>query len=338
MADPKVLRAIITTLEGPRWEVNRIKEWDITIDISRAANRFVLDIANVEGNYSELFDTGDKVELVAEYLNGSGRETILSGFLDDVEDGYAPEQGGTLRLDGRDNGVFILENDAIPTTHKTITLQDLASGIFGEFGIPFKYNGPTIKLDSKQIRIGQNGWDTIEEPALENDLRLYRIDNTTYLGKFQPLTDITYTFTDEPQSASDILYKRIKKRKSGASRKREIWAYGTGKGKPLVKVVDSSLPAALKRRMVITGEKTREGTQKAAKERMARNKIGSNEIEILLKGTRVVKPGRWANIYRKHGIRGINVKWIIVSVRYTCSVANGELTTVICRPIEEVLG
>jgi len=334
----KVLRAIVETLKGPKWEANRVKEWDITIDISRAADRFVLDVANVGSNYTDLFGFGDKVNLFAEYPAGGGREGILNGFLDDVDEMYDTSQGDLLRLDGRDSGVYVIENDAVPTTHKTITLKDLAAGILGEFGIPLVYTGPTIKLDAKQIRIGQNGWDTIEEHALENDIRLYRIDGTAYLGKFEPKTDVRYVFTDSPQVATDIRYKSLRRKRSGAQRKREIWAYGTGKGKPLVKEIDKSLPEAFKRRMVMNGGKTREDTLKAAKERMARNKIGSNEIELVIKGTRVVKPGRYATIIRKLGNRGYTIKWVISSVRYSCTVSNGELTTVTCRPLEEVLG
>ncbi len=334
----KVLRAIVETLKGPRWEINRVKEWDVTIDISRAANRFVLDIANVDGNYTGLLNFGDKVTLHAELLNGGGRQEILKGFIDDLDEMYSPSQGDLLRVDGRDSGVYVIENDAIPTTHKTIKLRDLAAGILGEFGIPFEYKGPDIKIDAKQVRIGQNGWDTIEEHALENDLRLYRIDGKVYLGKFEPAKDIAYIFSDSPQSTKEIPYMSLRRRRSGAQRKREVWAYGTGKGKPLVKEIDSSLPEAFKRRMVISGNKTREETQKTAKERIARNKIGSNEIELVIKGTRVVKPGRWATIIRKHGARGYSVKWVIASVRYSCTVSNGETTTVICRPIEEVLG
>lgn len=334
----KILRAVVETLKGPKWEVNRITDWDITIDISRAANRFVLDIANVEGNYTDLFNFGDKVSLYAEKLEGGGREDILSGYIDDIDESYAPDAGNLIRIDGRDSGVFILENDAIPTTHKTITLKDLAASIFKEFDLPFVYNGPTIKIDSKQIRIGQNGWDTIEEHALENDLRLYRLDGKVYLSKFTPATDVQYVFADNPQNSSEIPYLRLRRRKSGASRKREVWAYGTGKGKPLEKVIDESLPAGFKRRMVVNGHKTRDQTKKAAKERMARNKIGGNEIEIVIKGTRVIRPGRWATIIRRWGPRGYTVKWVIASVRYTCSMSSGETTTIICRPIEEVLG
>jgi hypothetical protein len=334
----KVLRAVFQDRSGRPWEINRVKEWDITIDISRAADRFVLDIANVEGNYTDLFNFGDKVTLYAEYQAGGGRENILAGFIDDIDEAYSPSQGNLIRIDGRDSGVYILENDAIPTTHKTITLKDLAAGILGEFGIPFVYKGPTIKIDNKQIRIGQNGWDTIEEHALENDIRVYRIDGKVYIGKFEPVTDVQYVFADNPQSEKEIPYKSLRRRKSGASRKREVWAYGTGKGKPLVKVVDNTLPAAFKRRMVVTGNKTREETQRTAKERMARNKIGSNEIELVIRGTRVIRPGRWATIIRRWGPRGYTVKWVIASVRYACSVANGETTTVVCRPIEEVLG
>ncbi|WP_103110693.1 hypothetical protein [Brevibacillus reuszeri] len=336
--DQKVLRAIIQTLEGPQWEVNRVKEWDITIDISRAADRFVLDIANAGGNYTDLFDFGDKVSLFAELLAGGGRENILSGYIDDLDESYAPGQGNILRIDGRDNGVFVLENDAKPTTHKTITLKDMATGILKEFDIPFVYKGPTIKINSKQIRIGQNGWDTIEEHALENDLRLYRIDGKVYLGKFEPATDVQYTFADNPQDAKEIPYLSLRRKKSGSSRKREVWAYGTGKAKPLVKITDKSLPEAFKRRMVVSGSKTRADTEKAAKERMARNKIGTNEIELKVRGTRVIRPGRWATIIRRWGPRGYTVKWVIASVRYACSVSGGETTTIICRPIEEVLG
>lgn len=334
----KVLRAVIETLKGPRWEVNRVKEWDITIDISRAADRFVLDIANVESNYTDLFDFGDRVNLFAEKLEGGDRESILNGFIDDVVEDESTDGGNTLRIDGRDKGVFILENDAVPTTHKTITLKDLAAGILGEFGIPLVYKGPTIKIDSKQVRVGQNGWDTIEELALENDLRLYRVDGTAYLCKFEPFTDVHYVFADNPQNEKEIPYQRIRRRKSGASRKREVWAYGTGTGKPLVKVIDSSLNEGFKRRMVISGSKTREQTEKIAKERMARNKIGSNEIELVIRGTRVIRPGRWATIIRRWGPRGYTVKWVIASVRYTCTMNGGETTTIICRPIEEVLG
>ncbi|WP_261376191.1 YolD-like family protein [Brevibacillus brevis] len=32
----KVLRALLETRDKHKWEVNRVKEWDITIDISRA--------------------------------------------------------------------------------------------------------------------------------------------------------------------------------------------------------------------------------------------------------------------------------------------------------------
>ncbi|MGO0058655.1 phage baseplate assembly protein [Brevibacillus fluminis] len=339
MADnwQKVLRAVVDTLKGPRWEVNRVKEWDITIDISRAADRFVLDIANVEGNYTDLFGFGDKVTLRAEMLDGSQPETVLAGFIDDLTENYSI-QGNTLRIDGRDSGVYILENDAIPTTHKTITLKDLAAGILGEFGIPFSYSGPTIKIDGKQIRIGQNGWDTIEAHALENDLRLYRIDGKVYIGKFQPMTDVQYTFVDNRLNEKEIAYMSLNRKKAGSSRKREIWAYGTGKAKPVVKLADNSLPAAFKRRQVVSGGKTRADTEKSAKERMARNKIGSNEIELVIKGTRVIHPGRWATIVRRWGPRGYTVKWVIASVRYTCSSSRGETTTVICRPIEEVLG
>lgn len=334
----KVLRAVFETLKGPKWEVNRVKEWDITIDISRAADRFVLDIGNVEGNYTDLFNFGDKVNLFAEKLEGGSRENILNGYVDDIDESYSPDGGNILRIDGRDQGVFILENDAIPTTHKTITLKDLATGILGEFGIPLEYKGPAIKIDSKQIRIGQNGWDTIEEHALENDLRIYRIDDKVYLGKFEAATDTEYIFADNPQSTSEIPYLSLRRRKSGASRKREVWAYGTGKGKPLEKVVDESLPASIKRRMVVSGNKTREETRKSAKERMARNKIGSNEIELKIRGTRVIRPGRWATIIRRWGPRGYTVKWVIASVRYSCTMSGGETTTIICRPIEEVLG
>ncbi|MED1954889.1 hypothetical protein [Brevibacillus centrosporus] len=340
MADvwQKVLRALFQTRDNKQWEVNRVKEWDVTIDISRAADRFILDIANAESTYTDLFNFGDKVSLYAEWQQGGDRENILQGFVDDVTESDAPAQGSLIRIDGRDNGVFVIENDAVPITHKTITLKDLAAGILGEFDIPLVYKGPSIKIDSKQIRIGQNGWDTIEEHALENDLRLYRIDGKAYIGKFEPATDVEYIFADNPQNNKEISYKNIQRRKSGASRKREVWAYGTGKGKPIEKIVDDSLPASFKRRMVVSGNKTREETKKTAKERMARNKIGSNEIQLTIRGTRVIRPGRWATVIRRWGPRGYTVKWIIASVRYQCSVATGEITTVICRPIEEVLG
>ncbi|MGG1531376.1 hypothetical protein [Brevibacillus agri] len=340
MAEPwqKVLRALFETRDKRKWEVNRVKEWDITIDISRAANRFVLDIANTEGNYTDLLNFGDKVNLYAEWLAGGDRENILSGFIDDIDESYAPGQGNLIRIDGRDSGVFVLENDAIPTTHKTITLKDLAAGILGEFDIPLVYKGPTIKINSKQVRIGQNGWDTIEEHALENDLRLYRIDGKVYIGKFEPATDVQYIFADNPQDLKEIPYLNIRRKKSGASRKREVWAYGTGKAKPVVKIVDKLLPETFKRRMVVSGSKTRADTEKTAKERMARNKIGTNEIELKIRGTRVIRPGRWATVIRRWGPRGYTVRWVVASVRYACSMSGGETTTVILRPIEEVLG
>ncbi|WP_429845332.1 hypothetical protein [Brevibacillus sp. FIR094] len=334
----KVLRALLETRDKHKWEVNRVKEWDITIDISRAADRFVIDIANAEGTYTDLFNFGDKVSLFAEWVAGGDRENILSGYIDDLTESFAPSQGSLIRIDGRDSGVFVLENDAMPITHKTITLKDLATGILGEFDIPLVYKGPSIKIDSKQIRIGQNGWDTIEEHALENDLRLYRIDGKAYLGKFEPATDVAYVFADNPQDDKEIAYKNIQRRKAGSSRKREVWAYGTGKGKPVEKVIDETLPATFKRRMVVSGNKTREDTKKTAKERMARNKIGSNEIELTIRGTRVIRPGRWATIIKRWGPRGYKLKWVITSVRYACSVSNGETTTVTCRPIEEALG
>ncbi|RFB33424.1 hypothetical protein [Brevibacillus sp. VP] len=338
MADQKILRIIATNLKGPRWEINRLTEWDVTIDIATPANRFVVDIANPTGNYTELLGWGDKIELVSEFSNGSGREVIQTGYIDDIEEVYSVSEGGGIRIDCRDSGLLLIENDAIPITHKKISLKDLATKIFKECGLAINYKAPTIMIDKKQIRIGENGWDTIEEHALENDLRIWRIDNTYFLGKFQPWPDVVYTFADKPTGPKEIPILSIRKKTSGANRKSEIWAYRTGKKKGLVKEVDKTVPDKLKRRMVMSGAKTVGETKKMIKRQFARNKIGTNEVEIVLKGTRVVRPGRKANIIKRLGVRGFNLQWVISSVRYSCSVQNGEITTITCRPLEEVLG
>jgi prophage tail gpP-like protein len=199
--------------------------YEIDSDLQIPADAWQLELAAQHGQVPKEVREGAAIEVCL------GRDVILTGFIDDVEDEVAKDTF-RLNLNGRDGASVLLDCSAPVFSQKQMTLAQIVGAIVKPLGIS------RIRIDAEESRIrekvainpGDTAWDALVSAAEANGLWPW----------FDPDGALVIGGPDysKPPVASLILKKdgkgnnveRLRRARSSAERYSEVTVLGQSHG------------------------------------------------------------------------------------------------------------
>lgn len=331
--DTNILFRVNSSRFGGWYEVHRFTDYSIDIDLETDADAFNFTLLNPNGGYTGLFSKFDEVTIEI------NKKAIMLGRIDSVEYSW-DDSGCTIKVDGRDLAAALVDNDALPNTHKNIKPSTYISNKCNEYGIKANVDSSISSIDQLVIGAGESEISVINNIVENSRKRVWFEYDTLYAGDWNDKAQPTYLFTRGIKDRPGIPIKRFKLIEDGTDTKSEVRIYGsTSDGAE--KVVgtaknDYMIDRGIKKRMVkrsTNNDSVNKYTSNALRD--IQDSFRDNiEIQIEVKtsslGDQLILPNRTAQVIDT--VTKTNAVFFITRVNYSKSKSAGSITKITMIP------
>lgn len=331
--DTNMLFKVFSSRFNKWYEVHRFTNYSVNLELETDADAFKFTITNPNGIYTGLFNKFDDITIEI------NKKPIMLGKIDCVEYSW-DDSGSTIQIDGRDLMSALVDNDAIPGTHKNIKPTTYITNKCAEYGIKANIDQSIGSVEQLIIGCGESEISIINNIVMDSRKRVWFDYDTLYAGDWNDKAQPTYLFTRGIKDRPGIPIKKLTLRDDGTDTKSEIKIYGsTDNGAE--KVVgtatnDYMVKKGIKKRMTKRSSNNDSVSKYSASAlRDIRDSFRDNiEIEIEVKTGHggLILPNRTAQIIDT--ITKVNAVFFIVGVSYTKDKNNGSITKVTMIPGE----
>lgn len=331
--DTNILFRINSARLNNWYEIHRFTNYSIDLDLETDADAFKFTISNPNGIYTGLFSKYDDITLEID------KNPVMLGRIDCVEYEW-DNDGSSITINGRDLMGALVDNDAIPGTHKNIKPATYIASKCGEYGIKSSINSSMDTVEQLIIGCGESEVSIINNLAINSRKRTWFSLDTLYAGDWNDKAQPTYLFTRGIKDKPGIPIKRFILREDGTDAKSEIKIYGsTNNGAE--KVVgtatnDYMISRGIKKRMVkrsSNNDSTTKYSSSALRDIRDSFRDGVEiELEVKTGHGGLILPNRTAQIIDT--ITKVNAVFFITSVTYSKDKNNGSITHIRMIPGE----
>ena len=331
--DTNILFRVNSSRLGNWYEVHRFTDYSIDLELETDADAFSFTILNPNGVYTGLFSKFDDITLEID------KKPVMRGRIDCVE--YSWDNNGCkIRIDGRDLMGALVDNDAIPGTHKNVKPSTYIANKCTEYGIKSSVDSSIDTIEQLIIGCGESEISVINNIVMDSRKRVWFDFDTLHAGDWNDNAQPTYLFTRGIKDRPGIQIKSFKLREDGTDTKSEVRIYGsTNSGAE--KVVgtatnDYMINRGIQKRMTKRSSNNDSVSKYSANAlRDVRDSFRDNiEIEIEVKTGHggLILPNRTCQVIDT--VTKVNAIFFIVGVRYSKDLNNGSITRITMIPGE----
>lgn len=311
------------------------REYYIDMDLETDSDQFHIVINNAYGRLTGYFNKFDPIKL---YINGV---RIMSGFIDEIEYSWDGSED-VIQIIGRDMMAVLVDNDALPQTMENVDRARFIEDQCVEYGIAmFRKNCDLGIQDKLVIGTSESICSICSNILMEDDHRLWYIDDTIYAGNWDMSQPPSYLFTRGlPLDKSGIPIQKFNLKDSGTKLKSESRIYGsTDDGDNKVEGVAKNDALIRQRvRKVRTMRSSKNDTSSkyasSALRKIKQDFRSGIELQITVKTLGwdygVIEIGKTAQVIDY--ITKVNSTFFIKGVRYEKSISSGSTTTITMVP------
>lgn len=331
--DTNLLLRVNSSRLGGWYEVHKFTDYEINLELETDADAFRFTLLNPNGSYTGLFSKFDEVTIEMD------QRPVMKGRVDCVE--YSWDANGCkISIAGRDLMGALVDNDAIPGTHKNVNPPTYISNKCKEYGIKANVDSSILPIDQLIIGCGESEISVINNIVMDSRKRVWFDYDTLHAGDWNDNAQPTYLFTRGIKDRPGIPIKSLTLREDGTDMKSEIRIYGSNNN-GAEKVVgtatnDYMISRGIKKRMTKRSSNNDSVSKYAANAlRDIRDGFRDNveiEIEVKTGVGGVILPNRTAQIIDT--ITKVNAVFFIVGVTYMKSINGGSITKVTMIPGE----
>lgn len=331
--DTNILFRVNSSRLGNWYEVHRFTEYSIDLELETDADAFSFTILNPNGVYTGLFSKFDDITLEID------KKPVMRGRIDCVE--YAWDNNGCkIRIDGRDLMGALVDNDAVPGTHKNVKPSTYIANKCSEYGIKSSVDSSIDTVEQLIIGCGESEISVINNIVMDSRKRVWFDFDTLHAGDWNDNAQPTYLFTRGIKDRPGIQIKSFRLREDGTDTKSEVRIYGsTNDGAE--KVVgtatnDYMINRGIQKRMTKRSSNNDSVSKYSANAlRDVRDSFRDNievEIEVKTGHGGLILPNRTCQVIDT--ITKVNAVFFIVGVTYKKDLNNGSITRITMIPGE----
>lgn len=331
--DTNILFRVNSSRLGGWYEIHRFTDYSIDLELETDADAFSFTILNPNGVYTGLFSKFDDITLEID------KKPVMRGKIDCVEYSW-DNDGCKIKIDGRDLMGILVDNDAVPGTHKNIKPSTYIANKCAEYGIKSNVDSSMDAIEQLIIGCGESEISIINNIAMDSRKRVWFDFDTLYAGNWNDNAKPTYLFTRGIKDRPGIQIKKFRLREDGTDTKSEIRIYGsTNNGSE--KIVgtatnDYMVSRGIQKRMTKRSSNNDSVSKYSSNAlRDIRDSFRDNvEIEIEVKTGHggLILPNRTCQVIDT--ITKVNAVFFIVGVSYKKDLNNGSITRVTMIPGE----
>jgi prophage tail gpP-like protein len=324
----------INSFRFNKWyEIHRFTEYSIDFELETDADAFRFTISNPNGIYTGLFSKFDEITIEI------NKKPVMLGSIDSVEYSW-DDNGSIIRIEGRDLMSALVDNDAIPGTHKNIKPSTYITNKCMEYGIKSDVDSSIATVDQLIIGCGESEISIINNIVMDSRKRVWFEYDTLHAGKWNDNAQPIYLFTRGIKDKPGIPIKRLTLKEDGTDTKSEVRIYGStdnGAEKVVGTATNSYMTnRGIKKRMTKRSSNN-DSVSKYSANALSdiRDSFRDNvEIEIEVKTGHggLILPNRTAQIIDT--VTKVNAVFFIVGVSYSKNKNNGSITKVTMIPGE----
>ena len=331
--DTNILFRVNSSRLGKWYEVHRFTDYSIDLELETDADAFSFTLLNPNGIYTGLFSKFDDITLEID------KKPVMKGKIDCVEYSW-DNDGCDIKINGRDLMAALVDNDAIPGTHKNVRPSTYIPNKCREYGIKANVDSSIDTVDQLVIGCGESEISIINNLVIDSRKRVWFDYDTLHAGDWNDKAQPTYLFTRGIKDRPGIPIKSLRLREDGTDTKSEIRIYGSNND-GAEKVVgtaknDYMISRGIHKRMIKKSSNNDSVTKYSTNAlRDIRDSFRDNiELEIEVKtGTGgLILPNRTAQVIDT--VTKINAVFFIVGVNYSKSISGGSITRVTMIPGE----
>lgn len=331
--DTNILFRVNSSRLGGWYEVHRFVNYSISLELETDADAFSFTLLNPNGVYTGLFSKFDDITLEID------KKPVMRGKIDCVEYSW-DESGCKIRIDGRDLMSALVDNDAIPGTHKNVKPSTYIANKCAEYGIKSSVDSSIDAIEQLIIGCGESEISVINNIVMDSRKRVWFDFDTLHAGSWNDSAQPTYLFTRGIKDRPGIPIKSFRLREDGTDTKSEIRIYGSindGAEKVVGTATNNYMVGrGIKKRMTKRSSNNDSISKYSANAlRDIRDSFRDNmEIEIEVKTGHggLILPNRTCQVIDT--ITKVNATFFIIGVAYSKSLNNGSITRVTMIPSE----
>lgn len=313
------------------YDVRRFTEYSIDMELETDADAFSFTLLNPNGIYTGLFSKFDDITIE---IDG---KPIMKGKVDCVEYSW-DSSSSKIRLDGRDLMNVMIDNDAIPGTHKNVVPKTYITNKCKEYGIKSVVASGMDKVEQLIIGCGESEISIINNIAIDSRKRVWFDYDTLHVGDWNDKAGPTYLFTRGVQDRQGIPIKNFRLKEDGTDMKSEIRIYGSANN-GAEKVVGKAeneymIKRGIKKRMTKRSSNNDSVSKYSANalRDIRDNFRDSTEIEIEVRTGLggLILPNRTAQVIDT--VTKVNAIFFIIGVSYKKTLNGGSITKVTMIP------
>lgn len=331
--DTNMLFRVNSTRFGGWYEVHRFTDYSVDLELETDADAFSFTLLNPNGVYTGLFSKFDDITLEID------KNPVMKGRIDCVEYSWDSD-GCKIKIDGRDLMGALVDNDALPGTHKNVNPSTYITNKCNEYGIKSVVDPSIDTVEQLIIGCGESEISIINNIVVDSRKRVWFDFDTLHAGDWNDKAQPTYLFTRGIKDRPGIPIKSFKLREDGTDAKSEVRIYGSiddGAEKVVGTATnDYMISKGIKKRMVKRSSNNDSVSKYSANAlRDIRDSFRDN-IEIVLEVKTglggLILPNRTAQVIDT--VTKVNAVFFIVGVSYTKDKNNGSITRVTMIPGE----
>lgn len=331
--DTNILFRVHSSRLGGWYEIHRFTDYSINLELETDADAFKFTVLNPNGVHTGLFSKFDDITLEID------KKPVMLGKIDCVEYSW-DDDGCRIMINGRDLMGALVDNDAIPGTHKNVKPTTYIKNKCAEYGIKASIDPSIDTVEQLIIGCGESEISIINNIVMDSRKRVWFEYDTLHAGDWNDSAQPTYLFTRGIKDRPGIPIKSFKLREDGTDTKSEVRIYGsTSSGAE--KVVGTAtnsymINRGIKKRMTRRSSNNDSVTKYSANAlRDVRDSFRDNiEIELEVKTGLggLILPNRTAQVIDT--VTKVNAVFFIVGVTYSKDKNNGSITRVTMIPGE----
>lgn len=332
--DTNILFRVNSSRLGGWYEVHRFTDYSIDLELETDADAFRFTILNPNGVYTGLFSKFDDITLEID------KKPVMKGKIDCVEYSW-DDSGCRISVNGRDLMSALVDNDALPGTHKNIKPTTYIANKCAEYGIKSAIDPSIDTVEQLIIGCGESEISVINNIVMEGSRKRVWFDfDTLHAGDWNDKAQPTYLFTRGIKDRPGIPIKKFRIREDGTDTKSEVRIYGSTNG-GAEKVVGTAtneymISRGIKKRMTKRSSNNDSASKYLSNAlRDVRDSFRDGvEIELEVKTGHggLILPNRTAQVIDT--ITKVNAVFFITGVTYSKDLNNGSITKVTMIPGE----
>lgn len=316
---------------GKWYEIHRFISYSIDLDLEADADIFKFTIMNPNSVCTGLFSKFDDVEIVI------NKKSIIKGRLDNI--GYTwDNNGSSITINGRDLMAELIENDAIPGTHKNVKPATYIKNKCNEYGIKSKIDSSIKTMKQLVINAGESEVSVINQIVDNSRKKVWFDYDTLHAGDWNDSAEPSFLFTRGIKDKPGIPIKSLEYNENGTDVKSMVKIYGSN-SEGAEKVVGTAknsymIDRGINRRLIkraSNDDSSRKYSEDATQD--IKNSLRDNiELKITTRAGLggLILPNKTAQVIDT--VTRMNAIFFITGVHYEKSLNSGSMVTVTMVP------